>query len=41
MQAHQFIRYKAIDRCFRDTTHDYTIDELMDVCTNAIMSSKL
>lgn len=36
MQAHQFIRYKAMDRCFRDTTHDYTIDELMGVCTNAI-----
>lgn len=36
MQAHQFIRYKTLDRCFRDESCMYTIDDLMEICTNAI-----
>ena len=36
MQNNQFIRYKTLDRCFRDVNGMYTKEDLMEACANAI-----
>ena len=32
------IRYQALDRCFRDKTHRYFIDDLRHACQEALLS---
>ena len=32
------IRYQALDRCFRDKTRRYFIDDLMQACQDALLS---
>ena len=36
MNNDQFIRYKALDRCFRNEYGSFDIDDLIEVCTNAV-----
>ena len=36
MNNDQFVRYKALDRCFRDYYGRYTIMDLVDVCSKAV-----
>lgn len=36
MNNDQFIRYKALDRCFRDNYGSYTIMDLVESCTKAV-----
>lgn len=36
MNNDQFVRYKALDRCFRDVCGSYTITDLVRVCSNAV-----
>ncbi len=36
MNNDQFIRYKVLDRCFRDVSGSYTITDLVRVCSNAV-----
>ena len=33
---HQIIRYQALDKCFRNSTKRYFIDNLIDACNEAI-----
>ncbi len=35
------IRYRILDRCFRDTTKDYTFTELLDVVNKTLAKSEL
>ncbi len=34
------IRYKVLDRCFKDFRHRYYIDDLMDACAEALLDYK-
>lgn len=36
MNNDQFVRYKALDRCFRDNYGCYTIMDLVEACTKAV-----
>lgn len=36
MNSDQFIRYKALDRCFRDNYGSYTIIDLVESCTKDV-----
>lgn len=36
MNNDQFVRYKALDRCFRDNYGSYTIMDLVEACTKAV-----
>lgn len=36
MNNDQFVRYKALDRCFRDNFGSYTILDLVNVCSKAV-----
>lgn len=36
MNNDQFVRYKALDRCFRDIYGSYTITDLVEVCSKAV-----
>lgn len=36
MNNDQFVRYKALDRCFRDIYGSYTITDLVNVCSTAV-----
>lgn len=36
MNNDQFVRYKALDRCFRNVSGSYTIEELIDACSQAV-----
>lgn len=36
MNNDQYIRYKTLDRCFRNVTGTYTIDDLVDACCKAV-----
>lgn len=38
MNNDQFVRYKALDRCFRNVSGSYTIDDLIAECTKAVCS---
>jgi len=40
MQNEQFIRYKALDRCFRDVDGRCTIDDLIDACSKAVRNHR-
>lgn len=36
MNNDQYTRYKTLDRCFRNVSGTYTIDDLVDECTKAV-----
>ena len=35
VKSNAYLRYKVLDRCFRDFNKQYFIDELVDACSNA------